>query len=142
MSASWIAGIDVGGTFTDLVAVNSASGEVRLAKVPTTPANQAFGVLAALDEAKLDFAEFLGTRDRVCDAGARADGGRAQHRRGRRLRCLDRRRRSAESGPAQRRRAAQQMEQYYPVLFEEYSLHEGSGGAGEYRGGFGDGAQA
>ncbi len=29
------------------------------------------------------------------------------------------------------------MEQYYPVLFEEYSLHEGSGGAGEARGGFG-----
>ncbi len=29
------------------------------------------------------------------------------------------------------------MEQYYPILFEEYSLHEGSGGAGEHRGGFG-----
>jgi N-methylhydantoinase B len=29
------------------------------------------------------------------------------------------------------------MEQYYPVLFEEYSLHEGSGGAGKRRGGFG-----
>ena len=29
------------------------------------------------------------------------------------------------------------MEQYYPVLFEEYSLHQGSGGAGESRGGFG-----
>ena len=29
------------------------------------------------------------------------------------------------------------MEQYYPVLFEEYSLHEGSGGAGKSRGGFG-----
>ena len=29
------------------------------------------------------------------------------------------------------------MEQYYPVLFEEFSLHEGSGGAGKYRGGFG-----
>lgn len=29
------------------------------------------------------------------------------------------------------------MEQYYPILFEEYSLHEGSGGAGEARGGFG-----
>ena len=29
------------------------------------------------------------------------------------------------------------MEQHYPVLFEEYSLHEGSGGAGETRGGFG-----
>ncbi len=29
------------------------------------------------------------------------------------------------------------MEQYYPVLFEEYSLHEGSGGTGKHRGGFG-----
>ena len=29
------------------------------------------------------------------------------------------------------------MEQYYPVLFEEFSLHEGSGGPGEHRGGFG-----
>jgi len=29
------------------------------------------------------------------------------------------------------------MEQLYPVLFEEYSLHEGSGGGGAHRGGFG-----
>ena len=29
------------------------------------------------------------------------------------------------------------MEQRYPVLFEEFSLHEASGGAGEHRGGFG-----
>ncbi len=29
------------------------------------------------------------------------------------------------------------MEQRYPVLFEEFSLHEGSGGAGAHRGGFG-----
>ena len=29
------------------------------------------------------------------------------------------------------------MEQKYPVLFQEYSLHEGSGGAGRQRGGFG-----
>jgi len=29
------------------------------------------------------------------------------------------------------------MEQYYPVLFEEFAIHEGSGGAGERRGGFG-----
>ncbi len=29
------------------------------------------------------------------------------------------------------------MEQYYPVLFDEFSLYEGSGGAGEHRGGFG-----
>ncbi len=50
---NWIAGIDVGGTFTDLIAIDSASGDVRLAKVPTTPENQAFGVLAALDEARI-----------------------------------------------------------------------------------------
>jgi N-methylhydantoinase B len=29
------------------------------------------------------------------------------------------------------------MEQYYPVLFEEFAINEGSGGAGEQRGGFG-----
>jgi N-methylhydantoinase B len=29
------------------------------------------------------------------------------------------------------------MEQHYPVLFEEYSLNQGSGGAGKFRGGFG-----
>ncbi len=50
-SPTKIAGIDVGGTFTDLVLVDEASGELRLAKVPTTPANQAFGVLAALADA-------------------------------------------------------------------------------------------
>ena len=29
------------------------------------------------------------------------------------------------------------LEQYYPVLFHEYSLREASGGAGKHRGGFG-----
>src|SRR6195952_181490 len=51
---SRIAGIDVGGTFTDLIVVDDASGEVRIAKVPTTVDNQAFGVLAALDAAGVD----------------------------------------------------------------------------------------
>ena len=46
-----IAGIDVGGTFTDLILVDEDSGEVRLAKVPTTTDNQAYGVLAALSDA-------------------------------------------------------------------------------------------
>jgi N-methylhydantoinase A len=49
-----IAGIDVGGTFTDLVVVDDATGEVKIAKVPTTVHNQAFGVLAALDAAGVD----------------------------------------------------------------------------------------
>ena len=49
--AGLVAGVDVGGTFTDLVIFDAASGAVRLAKVPTTLENQAFGVLAALEQA-------------------------------------------------------------------------------------------
>ncbi len=41
-------GIDVGGTFTDLLAIDHRSGTVRLAKVPTTVDNQAVGFMAAL----------------------------------------------------------------------------------------------
>ena len=44
-------GVDVGGTFTDLVLLDKQSGAVRLAKVPSTLDNQAFGVLTALQEA-------------------------------------------------------------------------------------------
>ncbi|TAJ29013.1 MAG: hydantoinase/oxoprolinase family protein [Reyranella sp.] len=47
-------GIDVGGTFTDLLAIDTASNEVRLAKVPTTVDNQAIGFMAALAAASLD----------------------------------------------------------------------------------------
>jgi len=46
-------GVDVGGTFTDGVAIE-ADGTVRLAKVPTTPENQAQGVLAVLAELGAD----------------------------------------------------------------------------------------
>ncbi len=53
---SIVAGIDVGGTFTDLVLLDLAQGGVRLAKAPTTPDNQAGGVLAALDQAGADVA--------------------------------------------------------------------------------------
>ena len=52
--ASLTVGIDVGGTFTDLLAIDSATGEVKLAKVPTTVDNQAFGFMAALDAAGAD----------------------------------------------------------------------------------------
>ena len=48
-----VAGIDVGGTFTDLL-LHEAGPEgalIRLAKVPTSAGNQAEGVLAALEAA-------------------------------------------------------------------------------------------
>lgn len=41
-------GIDVGGTFTDLILVDDQSGSVRISKVPSTLDNQAYGVLEAL----------------------------------------------------------------------------------------------
>ncbi|MEQ1956459.1 hydantoinase/oxoprolinase family protein [Mesorhizobium sp. CN2-181] len=49
---SVVAGIDVGGTFTDLILIDgSDGGKVRIAKTPTTVGNQAFGVVSALSEA-------------------------------------------------------------------------------------------
>ncbi len=47
-----VAGIDVGGTFTDLILIDGRDGGgVRIAKTPTTVDNQAFGVVSALSEA-------------------------------------------------------------------------------------------
>ena len=45
-----IIGVDVGGTFTDLIVTDTAGGEPRIAKVPSTLDNQAFGVLAAIEQ--------------------------------------------------------------------------------------------
>ncbi|MCG6903335.1 MAG: hydantoinase/oxoprolinase family protein [Rhodobacter sp.] len=49
-----VVGVDVGGTFTDMVMIDPSSGAVRLAKVSTTPENQAVGVLNALTIAEAD----------------------------------------------------------------------------------------
>lgn len=51
-----VAGVDVGGTFTDLVIFDPATGAVRLAKVPTTLPNQSGGVLDAFREAGAELA--------------------------------------------------------------------------------------
>ena len=49
-SRSWRIGVDVGGTFTDLVIV-TADGQFHVVKVPSVPSNPAAGVLAAVDQA-------------------------------------------------------------------------------------------
>jgi N-methylhydantoinase A len=54
--AGHIIGVDVGGTFTDLVLMG-ADGQPRIAKVPSTPENQAFGVLAAIAETGASLAD-------------------------------------------------------------------------------------
>lgn len=48
-SLDTVVGCDVGGTFTDLILLRPGGGGLKIAKVPTTTANQAEGVLAALD---------------------------------------------------------------------------------------------
>ena len=45
-------GVDVGGTFTDLIKLDQNTGKVRLAKVTSTIENQAFGVMQSIAEAE------------------------------------------------------------------------------------------
>ena len=47
---AWMVGIDTGGTFTDLIAFETGSGGVRVAKVSSDPADPSNAVMAALDE--------------------------------------------------------------------------------------------
>src|SRR5919202_1667151 len=50
MAGGYRIGIDIGGTFTDFVLLNQQSGELRLHKCLTTPADPAEGALAGLEE--------------------------------------------------------------------------------------------
>lgn len=49
--------IDVGGTFTDVVKLTPATGDIRFEKVPTTPSAPTEGVLAGFDKAEADTAD-------------------------------------------------------------------------------------
>lgn len=46
---NWIVGVDVGGTFTDLCAVERTTGRVALHKVSSTPANPAAAIIEGID---------------------------------------------------------------------------------------------
>ena len=48
MSGGWRVGVDVGGTFTDVIAVNRARRDTRVAKVPSRSDDRVAGLLAAL----------------------------------------------------------------------------------------------
>ncbi|KZD08977.1 hydantoinase/oxoprolinase family protein [Oceanibaculum pacificum] len=47
--AGKMVGVDVGGTFTDLILIDPTGG-LRIAKVPTTVQNQAYGVMSAIEK--------------------------------------------------------------------------------------------
>ena len=61
-------GIDVGGTYTDLVAIDQ-NDKIVFAKSPSTPQDQSIGVMAGLDElarrSHLTRADMLGNTDRI-----------------------------------------------------------------------------
>lgn len=61
-------GIDIGGTYTDLVAID-AGGRTVFGKSPSTPSDQSIGVMAGLEELarrlKLTRAEMLAATDRI-----------------------------------------------------------------------------
>ena len=59
----WL-GVDVGGTFTDLVLFDLAAGKLQVLKTPSTPRNQSEGILAGISRLGVDASE------------ARADGAR------------------------------------------------------------------
>ena len=54
MSRSIVIGVDVGGTFTDILALDETSGEVRVAKVPSTRGDQSAGFLSGIQAATDD----------------------------------------------------------------------------------------
>jgi N-methylhydantoinase A len=57
MSDGWQTGIDIGGTFTDVVAVNPLSGEIRTAKVETRIDDRVAGLVDALAAVGLEWAD-------------------------------------------------------------------------------------
>ncbi len=76
-------GIDVGGTFTDLVSVD-AQGRVTLAKVASTPADQSLGVMAGLDRLAealgLDRATMLARTERIVHGTTVATNALLEHK--------------------------------------------------------------
>ncbi|MCP5082836.1 MAG: hydantoinase/oxoprolinase family protein [Alphaproteobacteria bacterium] len=60
MSGTWKVGIDIGGTFTDVIAVNAASGDVRTAKVRSKTSDPVASVISAYSAIDVGW-------DRVCD---------------------------------------------------------------------------
>ncbi len=52
---AWLIGVDVGGTFTDFYAVDAASGDVRLFKHPSTPANPSNAIVEGLEAMTSEF---------------------------------------------------------------------------------------
>lgn len=60
--AQSVVGVDVGGTFTDCIGFDAATGEVHIAKLPTTLDDQSRAVVGGIEELGMEFARL----DQVC----------------------------------------------------------------------------
>ena len=58
-------GVDTGGTFTDVVAVDERTGQLATTKTPSTPADPAEGFLAGVEKV-LNALGLTGERSRAC----------------------------------------------------------------------------
>ncbi len=50
-------GVDIGGTFTDVIVFDEETGDIEIEKTPSTPSNPAKGVINGLTKAKTDIGE-------------------------------------------------------------------------------------
>ena len=57
MSGGWQVGVDVGGTFTDVVAVSRTRADTRVAKVPSRSDDRVAGLLSALRAVNLEWSD-------------------------------------------------------------------------------------
>ncbi|MBV9086676.1 MAG: hypothetical protein JOY79_04270, partial [Acidobacteriaceae bacterium] len=55
--AAYLLGIDIGGTFTDVIALNSHTGEIQSAKAPTTPGRFVAGILDSVNALGISLGE-------------------------------------------------------------------------------------
>ena len=56
---NYVVGVDIGGTFTDLVALDEASGRIHLLKVRTTSEDPSTGFIEGVDEIRARSAQDL-----------------------------------------------------------------------------------
>ena len=69
-------GVDVGGTFTDLIYVDDEAGVIRVHKLPTTPDDPSQGTIQGVKE----LAEAAGAEPVVARPGLPRDDDRDEHR--------------------------------------------------------------
>jgi len=84
---AYIAGVDVGGTFTDVTLIDTDSGRVWAAKTPSTPADQSLGFVTGLEKAAALAGLLLAAHER-CFHGPTVATNAIFHRRDTRLGLL------------------------------------------------------